>query len=78
MLLSPFSQALHWLICIWQALTQSGMGKKSKNAQWRKIDITDITEAATDRQETLLKGGKIEDKPSEELFAIEKKKKAGT
>lgn len=54
------------------------MGKKSKNAQWRKIDITDITEAATDRQETLLKGGKIEDKPSEELFAIEKKKKAGT
>lgn len=45
---------------------------------WRKIDISDIKDAAQQRTEDMLAGGKVEDKPSEELFAVTKKKVSRT
>lgn len=51
------------------------MPKGRKKAWLKKVDISDITEGARQRTEDILRGGKVEEKPSDELFVVEKKKK---
>jgi len=45
---------------------------------WRKIDISDIKDAAQQRTEDVLAGGKVEDKSSDMLFTVTKKKATRT